>query len=126
MIESVTMRMAARMAYAIGHNPPALSGTAGERERIRAAAGAGGRWSRRPACDVRRLPALFAVLTIMARVTHLQTNFTAGELSPRLYGRVDIARYTNGAKRIENAYPLVHGGAIRRPGSRFITSQVKQ
>lgn len=57
----------------------------------------------------------------MARVTHLQTNFTAGELSPRLSGRVDIARYTNGAKRIENAYPLVHGGAIRRPGSRFIT-----
>ena len=57
----------------------------------------------------------------MPRVTAIQTNFTAGELSPRLAGRVDIARYTNGAKRIENAYPLVHGGLLRSPGSRFVT-----
>lgn len=58
----------------------------------------------------------------MPRVTLVQTNFTAGEMSPRLLGRVDIARYSNGAKTIENAYPLVHGGVIRRPGSRFITA----
>lgn len=58
----------------------------------------------------------------MPRVTLMQTNFTAGEMSPRLLGRVDIARYANGAKTIENAYPLVHGGVIRRPGSRFITA----
>lgn len=58
----------------------------------------------------------------MPRVTLMQTNFTAGEMSPRLLGRVDIARYSNGAKIIENAYPLVHGGVIRRPGSRFITA----
>lgn len=45
----------------------------------------------------------------MPRVTLMQTNFTAGEMSPRLLGRVDIARYSNGAKVIENAYPLVHG-----------------
>lgn len=58
----------------------------------------------------------------MPRVTLMQTNFTAGEMSPRLLGRVDIARYSNGAKIIENAYPLVHGGVIRRPGSRFVTA----
>lgn len=52
----------------------------------------------------------------MARLTINQTNFTAGELSPRMLGRVDIARYQNGAEIIENAWPLVHGGCIRRDG----------
>ncbi|MEE4662719.1 hypothetical protein V2L09_02150 [Pseudomonas alliivorans] len=55
----------------------------------------------------------------MARLTLIQTNFTAGELSPRMYGRTDIARYQNGAKTIENAWPLIHGGAMRRNGTLF-------
>lgn len=55
----------------------------------------------------------------MPRVTLLQTNFTAGELSPRVYGRVDIDRYPNGAKRIENGVVSVQGGVRRRPGLRF-------
>jgi hypothetical protein len=54
------------------------------------------------------------------RVTLLQTNFTAGEISPRLYGRVDVARYSNGAKRIRNGIVLVHGGVLRRYGTRFV------
>lgn len=58
----------------------------------------------------------------MPRVTLMQTNFTAGEVSPRLLGRVDIARYSNGARLIQNAYPMVHGGVIRRPGSRFVAA----
>lgn len=58
----------------------------------------------------------------MPRVTLMQTNFTAGEVSPRLLGRVDIARYANGARLIENAYPMVHGGVSRRPGSRFVAA----
>lgn len=53
----------------------------------------------------------------MARYTLNQTNFTAGELSPRMLGRVDIARYQNGAEIIENAWPLVHGGCARRDGT---------
>lgn len=56
----------------------------------------------------------------MPRVTYVQTNFTAGELSPRMLGRVDIARYQNGAKRIENGLPVIHGGVIRAWGSRFV------
>lgn len=56
----------------------------------------------------------------MPRVTLNQTNFTAGELAPRLLGRVDIARYQNGAKTIENAHPLTHGGCARRPGTLFV------
>jgi hypothetical protein len=53
----------------------------------------------------------------MPRLTLIQTNFTAGELSPRMLGRVDIARYQNGAQIIENAWPVIHGGALRRDGT---------
>jgi hypothetical protein len=49
-----------------------------------------------------------------------QTNFTAGELSPRLYGRNDIAKFANGVKLCRNAVPVIHGGARRRPGTMFI------
>ncbi|NVZ61255.1 hypothetical protein HX867_04095 [Pseudomonas gingeri] len=55
----------------------------------------------------------------MPRLTIDQTNFTAGELSPRMLGRVDIARYQNGAEIIENAWPVVHGGCVRRDGTLF-------
>lgn len=53
----------------------------------------------------------------MARLTLNQTNFTAGEVSPRMLGRVDIARYQNGAEIIQNAWPVIHGGAVRRDGT---------
>lgn len=53
------------------------------------------------------------------RANLIKTNFTAGELSPRLMGRVDIDRYANGAKIIENAVVVVQGGVVRRPGTRF-------
>ncbi|MDA5547378.1 hypothetical protein OP862_14670 [Yersinia massiliensis] len=53
------------------------------------------------------------------RANLIKTNFTAGEISPRLMGRVDIARYANGAKIVENAVCVIHGGVMRRPGSRF-------
>lgn len=56
----------------------------------------------------------------MTRATPILTNFTAGELSPRLDGRVDLARYHNGCRRLENMIPLAHGPAERRPGTRFI------
>ncbi|HGM6760916.1 TPA: hypothetical protein ACKQER_000661 [Serratia marcescens] len=53
------------------------------------------------------------------RANLIKTNFTAGEISPRLMGRVDIARYANGAKQIENAVCVVQGGVMRRPGTRY-------
>ncbi len=56
----------------------------------------------------------------MARVTIDQTNFTAGEVSPKCYGRVDVARYANGAKALPNCIVNIHGGAERRPGKWFI------
>jgi hypothetical protein len=56
----------------------------------------------------------------MAKVVPIQTNFTAGELSPRVHSRVDIAKYNNGLKACENVQLLVHGGARRRPGLRYV------
>ena len=56
----------------------------------------------------------------MAKVFPIQTNFTAGQLSPRLHGRVDINKYNNGLKTQKNAYSLPHGGVVRRGGFRFV------
>jgi hypothetical protein len=56
----------------------------------------------------------------MARTQPIQTNFTAGELSPRVNSRVDIAKYNNGLKTGENLQFLVQGGARRRAGTRFV------
>lgn len=50
----------------------------------------------------------------------IQTNFTAGELSPRLSLRVDFNKYANGLETLENYLPLPHGGVRRRPGTRFV------
>lgn len=47
------------------------------------------------------------------------TNFTAGEMSPRVRGRVDIAQYASGARQMRNAYPVVTGGAIGRVGTTY-------
>lgn len=55
----------------------------------------------------------------MPRVTLNQTNFTAGEISPRCFGRVDVARYQNGAESLENCLTTIHGGAFGRYGTAF-------
>lgn len=56
----------------------------------------------------------------MSRVTTIQTNFTAGELSEDLFGRVDISKYANGAETLENMVVHPHGGVTRRSGTRFV------
>lgn len=55
----------------------------------------------------------------MGKFTPIQTNFTAGELSPRVQSRIDIVKYNNGLKTAENIQVLVQGGARRRPGLRM-------
>jgi hypothetical protein len=55
----------------------------------------------------------------MARDNVILTNFTAGELSPLLQGRVDISKYSNGCRRFENLIVLPHGGATKTPGTVF-------
>lgn len=56
----------------------------------------------------------------MARVALELTNFTGGELSPRLDGRNDLTKYTSGCATLENLVVYPHGAAARRPGSTFV------
>ena len=56
----------------------------------------------------------------MPYASRLQTNFTAGEISPRLFARVDIEKYSAGAAAVENMIVLPHGGLARRPGTHFV------
>ena len=56
----------------------------------------------------------------MARVHPFQTNFTAGELTPKLAGQVDFKKYNNGVEIMENLTVFPQGGCKRRNGSRFV------
>jgi hypothetical protein len=58
----------------------------------------------------------------MARIDPISTNFSAGELSKLLIGRVDIAKYLNGVDTLENFLIQLQGGISRRPGSRYLAS----
>ena len=60
----------------------------------------------------------------MARSNAIFTNFSSGELSPFLHGRVDTERYQSGVKTCENFIIKAHGGAQRRSGTHFV-SEVK-
>ncbi|WP_404383564.1 hypothetical protein [Caenispirillum salinarum] len=53
-------------------------------------------------------------------VIQTKTNFSAGELSPRLYGRGDLRAYENGASRLRNVVIHPTGGVSRRPGLRWV------
>lgn len=53
------------------------------------------------------------------RLTTVQTNFTAGVLSPRTIGRTDLARYNNGVASAVNCFPVISGGMQRRSGTIF-------
>ncbi len=56
----------------------------------------------------------------MARVAVQLTNFTGGELSPRLDGRNDLAKYPTGLKTLENFVVFPHGSAARRSGTQYV------
>ena len=60
----------------------------------------------------------------MARVAVQLTNFTGGELSPRLDGRNDLGKYPTGSKTLENFIVYPHGAAARRSGTQYV-AQVK-
>jgi len=50
----------------------------------------------------------------------IQTNLTAGELSPLLALRVDFGKYANGVAAQENYLNLPQGGVTRRDGTAFV------
>lgn len=51
-----------------------------------------------------------------------QSSFTAGELSPSLAVRVDLARYHTGCSLLENMLVHPHGGASKRSGLRYLAT----
>lgn len=50
----------------------------------------------------------------------IQPSFAAGELSPSLWARVDLAKYRIGARTLRNMIVHPHGGASNRPGTQFV------
>ena len=56
----------------------------------------------------------------MARVHPFQSNFTSGELTPKLFGQIDFKKYANGLETLENMTVFPQGGATRRYGTRYV------
>ena len=56
----------------------------------------------------------------MTNLFTAKTNFTAGELSHDLLGRVDLSAYANGAMELKNVFIEPTGGVHRRPGLKYI------
>lgn len=56
----------------------------------------------------------------MSAVFPIQTNFSGGELSPRLQARVDSEKYRISVAELNNFYSLPQGSAFRRPGTEYI------
>jgi len=54
----------------------------------------------------------------------LQSNFTAGELSPLMYARADFQGYYKGAKKLRNIIVLPQGGATARFGTSIISDEL--
>lgn len=47
-------------------------------------------------------------------------SFNAGELSPQIDARSDVAKYGSGCRILENMIPRIYGSAERRPGTKYI------
>src|SRR5438105_8834016 len=62
----------------------------------------------------------------MARAALQQNSFAGGAISPRLFGRSDLAKYASSAEEIYNFIPRPEGGLMRRHGTRFVGEQRDQ
>lgn len=49
-----------------------------------------------------------------------QPSFAAGEISPALYGRTDLAKYRVGLAQARNFFIMPYGGAATRPGTAIV------
>ena len=66
---------------------------------------------------------IFLILCFVAQAENpyrIYNNFNAGELSPYLTSREDLAKFQSGCSIMENMIPLPQGGAIKRPGTKYI------
>ncbi len=58
----------------------------------------------------------------MASFFHKTNAFNAGEISRRLDGRTDLAKYHSGCRELTNFLVLPQGGAASRPGTQFVAA----
>jgi hypothetical protein len=58
----------------------------------------------------------------MTKFINAQSNFSSGELSEKLHGRVEVQQYKNGCKHLENFYIDRNGSITRRGGSRWVAN----
>lgn len=50
----------------------------------------------------------------------LWSNFSSGEISPKLDARIDLDQYFNGCQTMENWLPIVQGGVVTRGGLHYV------
>ncbi len=58
----------------------------------------------------------------MSPITGIKPSFSGGEFAPSLYSRVDLQKYSTGAKTIKNCIVHPHGGVSNRPGFKYIAA----
>jgi len=56
----------------------------------------------------------------MSKFNSIKNNFSNGEVSPKVLGRLDLQEYDNACELMNNFIPLRNGGATKRPGTRFV------
>lgn len=50
----------------------------------------------------------------------IQNSFVAGEISPSLFGRTDLAKYRNGTSTMRNMFANYRGGGSSRAGTKYV------
>jgi hypothetical protein len=53
-----------------------------------------------------------------------QTSFAGGERAPDLWNATEVAGYGVSVRRMRNFFPIPHGAAVNRPGSRLVADRV--
>ena len=57
----------------------------------------------------------------MSRIVTVQSNFTSGEIDPKINARIDLQQYYNALETAQNVTIQPQGGIQRRDGSEFIS-----
>ena len=58
----------------------------------------------------------------MSRIVQVQTNFTSGEIDPKIHGRIDLQQYYNALETAQNIVVQPQGGFTRRPGTKYLAA----
>ena len=58
----------------------------------------------------------------MAKITPYQASFTSGELSPKLWGRIDLDQYYSAGAEVLNFGVLPYGPLTRRNGTEYVAT----